>query len=256
MTPHLFSPEGEARLAATLARRPLLAFDFDGTLAPIVARPEDARLSRAVASRMQALCTLLPVAIVSGRSVADLRRRLDFEPMFIVGNHGAEDADAAAGPVPAAPALDRLRALLQRRGSELAALGVVVEDKQLSLALHYRLSRQREAALARIHELLAPLAATLHVFGGKQVVNVAPAGAPDKAAAVQALLARCGAGCAVFAGDDVNDEPVFAAAPADWLTVRVGSDPAPTQARFRLDGPHETAMLLERMRGLLPSATL
>ena len=63
---HLFTPEGEAGLAAILRKRPLLAFDFDGTLAPIVARPDDARISRRAAARLGSLAARLPVAIVTG----------------------------------------------------------------------------------------------------------------------------------------------------------------------------------------------
>ena len=158
-----------------------------------------------------------------------------------------------APPPPAAPALDGLRAILHSHGTELAALGVMVEDKRLSLALHYRLSAQRERAREFIEELLRPVSTSLHVFAGKMVVNVAPSQAPDKASAVQALLARCGASCAFFAGDDVNDEPVFAAAPTEWLTVRVGRGESPSRAHFRLAGPHEMALLLEHMFSLLGS---
>lgn len=240
-------------LAATLANRPLLAFDFDGTLAPIVARPDDARTSRGVSARLQALSAQLPLAIVTGRSVADLRAKLDFEPTYVVGNHGAENEFDQAGSARLAPSLNPLRELLHRRSHELVALGVTVEDKHLSMALHYRLSRQREPALALIHDLLAPFGGTLHVFAGKMVVNVSPADAPNKADAVHALVAQCGARCAIFAGDDVNDEPVFASAPADWLTVRVGRDAPGSRARFFLDGPNEMAMWLERMLVLLSS---
>ncbi len=253
--PHLFSPEGQARLASLLRRRPLLAFDFDGTLAPIVPRPHDAHLSSAVSTRLRRLALQLPVAIVTGRTVADVRTRLDFTPTYIVGNHGAED-DAMLGDgtaPPAAPALDGLREILRGRSAELSALGVMVEDKRLSLALHFRLAAQRETAREFIEELLRPVRASLHVFAGKMVVNVTPPQAPDKAVAVRALLARSGASCAFFAGDDVNDEPVFAAAPADWLTVRVGRDQTPSNAQFCLAGPHEMALLLERMCGLLAS---
>ncbi len=238
-------------LAATLRNQPLLAFDFDGTLAPIVARPDDARMSCGVSSRLRALSAQLPVAIITGRSVADVRPKLDFEPMYVVGNHGAEEEVASGASLRPSPALNPLRALLWKRRSELQALGITVEDKQMSLALHYRLSRQRERALASIHEWLAPLAATLHVFSGKMVVNVSPVDAPDKANAVHALVARCGASCAIFAGDDVNDEPVFAGAPAGWLTVRVGRDNPASRAQYFLDGPNEMAMFLERMLGWL-----
>ncbi|MBY0467787.1 MAG: trehalose-phosphatase [Burkholderiaceae bacterium] len=251
---HLFSPQGEAALAAALRRRPLLAFDFDGTLAPIVARPESARISRGVSTRLSALNAQLPVAIVTGRTVADVRTRLDFSPSFVIGNHGAEDEIGAAARLQPAAELTLLHEALRGQGQALDALGVTVEDKRLSIALHYRLSRQREQALALIQDLLAPFAAELHVFAGKMVVNVSPANAPDKADAVHALVARCGADCAVFAGDDVNDEPVFASAPADWLTVRVGRDDPHSRARYFLDGPNEVALMLEHMLSLLPSA--
>ena len=153
---HLFTPDGEAALAAALRQRPLLAFDFDGTLAPIVARPEDARLSQAVSARLKALAARLPTAIVTGRAVDDVRTRLGFEPRYIVGNHGAEDPDleSAAGDAGAAQALQRdrmrsrlrsqLQARLRPRQAELDAAGVRVEDKGASFALHYRLSRQRD----------------------------------------------------------------------------------------------------------------
>ena len=226
---HLLAPDGLAALAALLQRAPLLAFDFDGTLAPIVARPDDARVAPDVARPLAALATHLPVAVVSGRARADLRRRLDFAPRYLVGNHGAEGGDvddADAGPAHAAQAarLDPLRRTLAVRASALAALGVLVEDKGASIALHYRGASNRLAAAAQIGALLAPRDPALRVFGGKLVVNVMPADAPDKAAAVHALVARSACRSALFAGDDVNDEPVFVSAPDDWLTVRVGHD--------------------------------
>jgi trehalose 6-phosphate phosphatase len=244
---HLFTPEGEAALAAVLRLRPLMAFDFDGTLAPIVARPDDARISVAVASRLAALAGRLPVAIVTGRAVADVRPRLGFEPRFIVGNHGAEAEPAAASRMVLSSALDGLRARFPAHAAELRSAGVQVEDKGLSIALHYRLSRDRTRAMQRIEEILTPLPSGLRCFAGKMVVNVMSADAPDKAQAMHALVMAIGAEAAFFAGDDVNDEPVFAAAPAHWLTLRIGRDDPTSLARYGLDGPHEMAMLLERV---------
>lgn len=249
---HLFHHDGQAALAAALRQRPLLAFDFDGTLAPIVARPDDARISQAVAARLKALATQLPLAIVTGRTVEDVRGRLGFEPRYIVGSHGAEDPHDPAAAAALAAELAPVRARLQARQAALAAASVVVEDKGASMALHYRLSRQREQALALIDEVLSPPDEAWHVFGGKMVVNVVPRHAPDKSVAVHALVARCGAECAVFAGDDVNDEPVFESAPPHWLTIRIGRCERHSAARFFLDSPAEMAMLLERMLVLLP----
>lgn len=248
---YLFTPEGEAALAAVLRLQPLMAFDFDGTLAPIVARPDDARISVAVATRLKALSARLPVAIVTGRTVADVRGRLGFEPQFIVGNHGAEEEACDPTRNPLAEPLNGLRALLQTQDDALQAHGVVVEDKGLSMALHYRLSRDRAAAQRLIADLLASPPAGLRFFAGKMVVNAVAADAPDKAHAVQALVARTGAAAAFFAGDDVNDEPVFVAAPPHWLTLRIGREDSTSRARFCLDGPQEMALLLERVLSLL-----
>lgn len=247
---HLLSNEGMAQLAATLRRQPLLAFDFDGTLAPIVPRPEDARISQGVAARLHKLAALLPLAVVSGRAVADVRGRLGFEPRYVLGNHGAEGL-RWPGEDLQNEALAGLRECLNERREELAAAGVVVEDKGGSLALHYRLARDREQAVALLESLLQPPRPEWRVFGGKMVVNVAPASAPDKADAVMALAAHCGAECAVFAGDDVNDEPVFVAAPAHWLTVRIGRDDPSSRAMFFLDSHAEVGLLLQRMLELL-----
>lgn len=248
---HLLSAAGEAALSA-LMRQPrlLLAFDFDGTLAPIVPRPDDARVPPGVAARLAALAAGWPVAVVTGRGVEDVRGRLGFEPRFIVGNHGAEGPDAGAPA--AAPTLNALRAALRAAQGPLAEAGVTVEDKGASLALHFRLSRTRERAQALIGQTLAPLHDGLRVFGGKCVVNVMPADAPDKAVAVQALLARCGASAAFYAGDDVNDEPVFAAAARGWLTLRIGRDHPHSQARFFLDSPAEMPLVLDRMLAQRP----
>ena len=249
---HLFSPEGEAALAAVLRLRPLLAFDFDGTLAPIVALPRDARAPAGLAALLARLARQLPVAIVTGRAVADVRGRLGFSPQFVVGSHGAEDGVDAAASAHRHDALAPLRGALQAEAGALAAAGVLVEDKGLSVALHHRLAPDQPSALALIDALLAPLAGWgLHAFGGKMVVNVVAADAPDKAAALLALAAHCGAAAVLFAGDDLNDEPVFALAPAHWLTLRVGRDVPQTAARFGLDSQDEVGLLLQRLLDLL-----
>jgi len=247
---HLFSPEGDAALVAAMARRPLLAFDFDGTLAPIVARPDDAHVPPAVARRLEILARLLPVAIVTGRKVDDVRARLAFEPRFIIGNHGAEDP-AATEPGVDASVFDDLRARLRECHEALDAAGVVVEDKHYSIALHYRLARDRKRALDSITNLIRDLGPEVAVFGGKMVANVVSAQAPSKAHALVRLIARSGATSAFFVGDDINDEPIFEHADASWLTVRIGRDDASSRARFCLDHSGEVAPMLDRMLTLL-----
>jgi trehalose 6-phosphate phosphatase len=243
---NLFTPIGEQALANALALKPLLAFDFDGTLAPIVARPEDARVSAAVAQQLKQLALLRPVAIVTGRTVADVTPRLGFEPHYVIGNHGAEDPWCPASPA-GHEALDKLREHLQHHRETLTQAGVTIEDKQFSMALHYRLARDRSQALACIDHTLANLGNQLKTFGGKCVVNVVEANAPDKGDAVHRLVQRAGVQSAVFVGDDLNDEAVFEKTLPHWLTIRIGRDYPPSKATYFLDSHAEVALFLHRM---------
>jgi trehalose 6-phosphate phosphatase len=248
---HLFSREGCRALEAVLHAQPLLAFDFDGTLAPIVAHPDDARVAVAVARRLDRLARLRPLAVVTGRTVGDVARRLGFTPEFIVGNHGAEDPGLA--PAFDREPLDRLRARIAAQADEFRAAGIQVEDKRLSLALHYRLAPDQRQAAARIESLLADLDPALRCFGGKCVLNVVAADAPDKGDAVASLVRRAGCDSALFVGDDVNDEAVFLRASKTWLTVRVGRDELQSRAAFFLGDHDEIVVLLESMLGVLDS---
>ncbi|MGA0611563.1 trehalose-phosphatase [Caldimonas sp. KR1-144] len=246
---YLFSPEGNEAIDALLARRPLLAFDFDGTLAPIVGHPDDACVPQAVSDALSGLAALRPVAVITGRSVNDVQRRLGFTPAYVIGNHGAEGLPGA--PADRRHLLDPLRQQLRRRTRYLQRHGVMVEDKGGSLALHYRLAADRPCALRAIEAVLVGLDEQLEVFGGKLVMNVVPASSPDKGDAVIHLVAHAGCDAALFIGDDVNDEAVFRVAAPDWLTVRIGRDEPASLARFFLESSDEVVELLERMRGRL-----
>lgn len=243
---HIFSTAGDVQLTATLSAKPLLAFDFDGTLAPIVAHPEQACMAPGVAARLSRLASHLPVAIVTGREVADVRPRLGFTPRYIVGSHGAE-SESGQNDTPWQQALHEARTWLQPHRSELQRLGVLVEDKRHSIALHYRQAPDQALAISRLEDMLRGIGPTLHVFGGKRVFNIVAAQAPDKADAVHHLAAQAQCAVAVFIGDDVNDEPVFERAPPTWLTIKVGLSDSPSSARYYLDSPNEMALLLDRM---------
>ncbi len=246
---HLFGPGGLRVLAAFVRDDPLLAFDFDGTLAPIVSHPDRARVSKPVARELERLSLALPVAVISGRRVADVLPRLGFVPRFVVGNHGAEDpGDPASAHWPSR--LDDLRERLARAAQRLTGAGVWVEDKGHSLALHFRQAPDAAVATDRINEVLVDLDPSLRCFGGKLVVNVVCAEAPDKADSLAALMARADAHSALFVGDDVNDEVVFARHHRHWLCVRVGRDDPQSQADFFLDRSSEMRALLARIRQL------
>jgi trehalose 6-phosphate phosphatase len=247
---HLFSPLGHQALVSVLAHKPLLAFDFDGTLAPIVAHADDARVSTEVALLLERLNAWRPVAIVTGRRVTDVATRLGFSPSYIIGNHGAEDAAMPNGSE-FEFALSFARAQLCIHIDALIQSGVTIEDKGSSLALHYRLARNHQLAQKNISVALAGIGPEVHVFGGKCVVNIVAAAAPDKGVAVMRLVQRSISGAAVFVGDDVNDEAVFQLAPEHWLTVRVGRDDLNSAARFFLDSHVEVTLFLKKLAELM-----
>jgi trehalose 6-phosphate phosphatase len=251
---HLFSREGQQAIDTVMAGHPLLAFDFDGTLAPIVARPDDAQVPLSLRLRLGQLAEVLPTAVVTGRSVADVRHRLGFEPRCIIGNHGAEppaDWQATQAATDWLAALEPARALLTEHRAALDQAGVQLEDKGQSLALHHRLAPDQAGALSLIRALTLALPDGLRTFGGKCVVNIVSVTAPDKGDAVNHLALRLGCRQGVFIGDDVNDEPVFEKVPADWLTVRIGRDHPTSSARFFLDSHVEMAPLLQELLNAL-----
>lgn len=242
---NFWSAEGTAALDQLVKGKPLLAFDFDGTLAPIVARPDDARVPTAVSQRLALLATRFPVAIITGRSIDDVRPRLGFQPRHIVGNHGAQIEQPSGAPT--SDSLERLRAALQAHSAALKSAQVQVEDKGYSLALHYRLAHDRQLAVAVIEQLLQPLDTGLRRFGGKCVENIVAADAPDKGDAVVALLRASGTQALLFVGDDLNDEAVFVRKQSGWVTVRIGNDAPHSSARFFLRSQAELVHLLQTL---------
>lgn len=245
----LLDVRGERALAGVLRTRSLLAFDFDGTLAPIVTHPDDARVAQEHIARLERLARLRPLAIITGRAVDDVRPRLGFTPTFIVGNHGAEEWGQAP-PRDTAP-LEDLLARLQGQADSFLAEGIQLEDKRYSLTLHYRRAADPLLARARLARLLADLPDALRVFDGKSVVNIVLAHAPDKFDALDSLVRRAHCETAVFVGDDVTDEVVFIRAPPTWLTIRVGRDGPPSRASCFLNSFDDVGPLLDRMLRLL-----
>ncbi len=197
----------------------LLGFDFDGTLSPIVSDPARAALSSTTRQLLSELARLYPCVVISGRSVSDVRSRLEgIEFRSVIGNHGLEPWRAT----------EDLRALVGRWQKRLAPTlsrlqGVVLEDKTYSLAIHYRLSRAQKEARLSIAAALE-LLGEMRVIPGKHVVNVLPLGAPHKGVALERERERFGCDTAFFIGDDETDEDVFALdQPGRLLTVRVGA---------------------------------
>jgi len=223
-----------ARLPFFCGPRCLLAFDFDGTLAPIVSHPVEAALPAGARERLARLAERRTCAVLSGRALADVRARLAGVPLAaLAGNHGAElwVAARAAGELahhgaPQEP-VERMVARVAGWAAQLAASlaglpGVRVEDKRLSLSVHYREARDPDRARRAIEAATAALHGA-RAFGGHCVVNVVGAHAPCKGDALATLLARLSCDAALYVGDDLTDEDVFLRAGAlPLLGVRIG----------------------------------
>ncbi len=239
----LFSPEGEAALQALAQVRALYAFDFDGTLAPIVTRPEDAQAPASTQLMLSTLAARVPVAVVTGRCVADIRRLLEFTPLHLVGNHGAEGLPSPLGRSLASSVTASggnadhsaiVRGWLEQWPAAIGTddlPGIAIEDKTYSLSIHYRRTDDPDVARGMIATAIDRLVPPPHRIGGKSVFNLMPEGAPDKGVALVTLVRFEACDAAFYIGDDDTDERAFATAPAHWVTVKVGS-PERTAARF------------------------
>jgi trehalose 6-phosphate phosphatase len=201
----LLAPQNRAVLRRLARGRVLLAFDFDGTLAPIVADPASARLRLRTRRLLTEVARKYPCVVISGRNRADVARRLAGIPLRqVFGNHGIEPSPV----LPAARrAVRRWQACLMPRLEGVA--GIVVDNKGASLAIHYRKSRNRPAALRAILAATADLTEA-RAIEGLLAVDLLPKGAPNKATALRSELRRLRCRSALYLGDDQTDEDVFA----------------------------------------------
>ncbi|WP_089101832.1 trehalose-phosphatase [Streptomyces hyaluromycini] len=216
---------GRDGLAALLAqhRTALVGLDFDGTLAPIVADPEQAR---AHPDAVPALAALAPkvaaVAVVTGRPAEVAVRHGGFadvpglEHLVVLGHYGAERWDAATGEITSPPphpgiaaARAELPALLDRVG---AAHGTWIEEKGFAVAVHTRRADDPQATFDSLRAPLTDLATrhALIVEPGRLVLELRPPGM-DKGVALREYAREIGAGSVLYAGDDLGDIPAFAA---------------------------------------------
>lgn len=225
----------------------LVALDFDGTLSPLVRRPQAAKLPAATRRLLLRLSRVpgVRLAFVSGRALADLARRVRVPGAFYSGNHGLEVRGpglAWSHPGARVPELRRAARDL-RRISELFP-GTLLEDKRLTLAFHYRgmAARAVPSLRASLRRALSPY--RLELRDGKKTFEVRPRVAWNKGDAVLKIARAANAGRRiVFVGDDRTDEDVFALLRPRGVTVKVG--PGPTAARFRVARQEDVLRLLQ-----------
>jgi len=246
----ILSREGRHALGELASANVLLGFDYDGTLAPIVPRPDQARMRPSTRALLLEVSGRYPCAVVTGRSRRDVMPFLEDVPLLrLVGNHGAE---SEGGP----PALPR-RTIARWHAQMVSACkdlpGVVVEDKTWSVAVHWRGARPRSVARARVLAAASSVEGA-RVLRGKEVVNLVHPLAAHKGVAVLEARRQLGCESVVYVGDDVTDEDVFALGePGRLLSVRVGQSRS-TRAAFFLASQAQIDELLATLLSLRPAA--
>ena len=245
---HILARANRDVLRQFACSRVLLAFDYDGTLAPIVPAPEQAVMRLKTRSLLEALARRCPCVVISGRARADAVRRLrGVEAVEVIGNHGIEPWQTSPRGL---LLVRRWRRLLERQLAPFT--GVTVEDKVHSLAVHYRRSREKKKARAAILRATVALG-DVRLIPGKQVVNLLPTDAPHKGIALERARARFACDTAVYVGDDETDEDVFALdQPGRLLTIRVGQK-RQSLASYFLRNQAEIDPLLETLLGDAPA---
>ena len=254
-------------LAAGLtARQPAVFFDFDGTLSDIVDDPDTARPAPGAAEALGKLAAHCPVAVLSGRDLADVTERVGLSGIWYAGSHGFEltapdgthhQNDAAAAAI---PVLEQVAAQLRDQLGSIP--GVVVEHKRFGVAVHYR-----NAARDRVGEVAAAVRAAgqhhaLRVTTGREVIELRPDIDWDKGKTLRWVidhLRHAGSGqlTPIYLGDDITDEDAFDAVRHDGVPIVVrhtdDGDRA-TAALFALDSPARVAEFTDRLARQLSDA--
>lgn len=227
----------------------VVALDFDGTLAPIAEHPEDAHVSPEMADVLQRLAATngISVAIVSGRSIADLKRKLNLDLIY-AGNHGLEIEGGGISFVH--QRADWLKTVVDHACWSLEAnlesvRGARVERKGLSATVHFRqappdLSGWIEATVRATTDLYAP---ALWVRPAREAWEILPRTAWTKGSVLHLLMkqARAARPVLICAGDDLTDEDMFSVSGAISIKVSAGR---PTRARYMVPGPAELLRFL------------
>jgi trehalose 6-phosphate phosphatase len=256
-------PDGLQVLSLTSTRQPAVFFDFDGTLSEIVNDADSARLADGAAEALTSLCAHCPVAILSGRDLADVRQRIGLPGLWYAGSHGFEltgpdgkhheNADAAAS----IPVLAGAAAELADQLGDIP--GVVVEHKRFGVAVHYR-----NAGRDRVGEVSAAVRSAgqrtgLRVTTGREVIELRPDVDWDKGKTLRWVLdyIRDNEGSnslqPIYLGDDITDEDAFRALAGRGIGIFVGRAGDPevagrsTHAAFVLDSTEEVERFLDRL---------
>lgn len=251
--------DGWDKLKEKLNDRHIFLFlDYDGTLTPIVQYPDKAVISEEVGNLLKDLSTMpkCDVGIISGRALKDIEKMVGLEDIIYAGNHGLEiEGPKIRFESQISPeSLSIMRDVKERLSIGLSKIeGIFVEDKEITLSIHYRLASQSGYLLAKkiIEEIIQPflVRGKIKVSYGKKVVEIKPPVEWNKGKAVEWILDRVLKEkpiLPIYLGDDVTDEDVFGILKDKGLTIYIGK-PRKSQARYYLKDTREVFEFLEKV---------
>ncbi|MFC2059564.1 trehalose-phosphatase [Chloroflexota bacterium] len=260
---HLFQSWESLLPDISAASHVLLLSDYDGTLTPIVSRPEDAILSPEVREKLRALTDkpAFSVGIISGRSLSEVKAMVKVAGIYYAGNHGLEiDGPGfqyvnSAAQIARAQIKDLARQLSARLGS---IEGAIIEDKGLTLSVHYRLvKRSEEETVANIFNQITSSwlnDGKIRVTSGKKVWEIRPPIEWHKGKAVEVITENVTgvlggkAVLTIYLGDDTTDEDAFRIIhhPQGW-SIFIGQENSSSNADYFLNSTPEVVTLLSRL---------
>ena len=235
----VLSPHHRPILAGFALSNVLLAFDYDGTLAPIATTPAAAQMRSTTGRLLARASRRYPCVVISGRMLADISERVQEIPLwYVFGNHGFEPVN------PNTPPTGRTAEWLRTLREQLPAQpGIVIEDKSHTLTIHYRAAPDRESAAAAIGRAVQSLT-DARVVGGAEAVNVLPRNGADKGVALRHAMRLFACTTAIYVGDDDTDEDAFRAiGPDRLLGVRIGPSDS-SAAGFHLENQTDIDALI------------
>lgn len=236
-------------------RQLALFTDYDGTLTPIVQRPEAATLSQEMRSLLLELSDRVIVAVISGRDLADVQNMVGIEKLYYAGSHGF---DVAGGGIQmqqqqaqaSLPELDEAENQLRDKLKPIA--GARVERKRFAIALHYR--EAAESDVERIQAIVDQILQNhpqLRQSRGKKIFELQPDVPWDKGRAVCWLLSKLDINTPdvlpMYLGDDTTDEDAFQALRDRGIGIRVGIPDEPTHANYYLQNPDEVKQFFQAL---------
>ncbi len=229
--PHALE-DGDRLVLDLAGRRPAVFLDYDGTLTPIVDRPEDALISESMREAVRGLAGRCPVCVVSGRDRRVVQELMGVDDLIVAGSHGFDIWSPAGGAIEreeGAGFADLLEEVNERLHREMDPIeGAFIEPKKTSVAAHYRLVSEEERPRIKgiVDAVLEEHPGELKVTPGKMVYEIQPNVEWDKGKAVLYLLEALGLDgddvVPMYLGDDITDENAFKALATRGIGVFVG----------------------------------